>query len=71
MAHKKVGRAWRRHNDARMKAKALRVYPHDPMAKAADHLAVCSCMMCGNPRRRWGSVTMQEMRAGDMTEDDR
>lgn len=57
------GRARRRTDAARMKAKARRIYPHDKQGTAADHLAVCSCRMCGNPRRWWGDVTMQERRA--------
>ena len=29
--------------------------------KNADHLKVCSCSMCCNPRRQWkGDVTRQE-----------
>lgn len=28
-----------------------------------DNLAVCSCYMCGNPRRFFGDATMQENRA--------
>ncbi|MBK1666538.1 hypothetical protein CKO28_00590 [Rhodovibrio sodomensis] len=31
--------------------------------RTADHLAVCSCTMCGNPRRHFGSRTLQEQRA--------
>jgi len=57
-----MGLARRRSDLARMKAKARRVYPHDPKAKAANHLKVCSCPGCGNYRRHWG-VTMQERRA--------
>ena len=45
-----------------MKAKARRVYPHDPSARSANHMATCSCAMCGNPRRYTGEVTMQERR---------
>jgi len=47
-----------------MKAKARRLYPHDGKAKAADYLAVCSCWMCGNPRRRGKTerFTLQERR---------
>lgn len=44
-------RALRRAHHQRMKAKARRFYPHDPKARSANHLAVCSCWMCGNPRR--------------------
>ena len=48
---------------ARGKAKARRVYPHDREAKSADHLAVCSYWMCGNPRKWYGEPTMQERKA--------
>jgi hypothetical protein len=27
-----------------------------------DHLKRCSCWMCGNPRRYWHEVTIQERR---------
>ena len=56
-------RALRRHQKARVKAKARRIYPHDSEAKSADHLAVCSCWMCGNPRKWYGEPTIQERKA--------
>lgn len=51
----------------RMKAKAARIYPHDPKRRHADNLAVCSCHMCCNPRRndflgRRDKLTIQEQR---------
>ncbi len=60
---KNMKRARRRHDRARMIAKAARVYPWTRFPqKAADNLAVCSCWMCGNPRR-WGQcLLMQERR---------
>lgn len=48
---------------ARMKAKARRIYPHDGKARSANHLATCSCRMCGNSRRHFSEKTMQERRA--------
>lgn len=55
-------RARRRRDLIRMKAKAIRVYPGIPQApKWADHLAVCSCWMCGH-RRDQSGPTMQERR---------
>ena len=30
---------------------------------SADNLAVCSCHMCGNPRRHWRELTIQELQA--------
>ena len=47
----------------RMKARAAKMYPHDPKRRAADNLAVCSCWMCGNPRRYFGHRTRQEIMA--------
>lgn len=47
-------RAERRRALARMKAKARRVYhwvSPEQAIKLANHLAQCSCAMCGNPRR--------------------
>ena len=44
----------RRRDLARMKAKALRVLDFkgaERAIKQAEHLAACSCWMCGNPRR--------------------
>lgn len=57
-------RARRRRDLARMKAKARRIRPDQPRAAwRADYLAVCSCWMCGNPRRWWRELTMQERRS--------
>lgn len=59
----------RRRRDAlRMKARSLRVRPWDAQARAADYLKVCSCWMCGNPRRTEkpnGALTLQERRRAD------
>ncbi len=55
-------RAERRHHAARMKRKAKRLLPHRDARKIADHMADCSCHMCGNPRRHWNEVTLQEKR---------
>ena len=72
MTGKNMGLARRRADAQRMKAKARRIYPDDYKARYADHLAACSCFMCGNPRRFFGGterLTMQERRA--MAEDSR
>jgi len=29
----------------------------------ADHMALCSCHMCGNPRKHFNEKTMQEKKA--------
>ena len=52
----------RRADMARMKVRARRIYKQDRAVKWANHLALCSCFMCGNPRRQ-GEVTMQERKA--------
>lgn len=47
-------RARRRRDLLRMKAKARRIYKDAVKAPYwANHLAVCSCALCGNPRRVW------------------
>jgi len=46
----------------RMKAKCAKLYPRDPKRRDADNLAVCSCWMCGNPRKFFAEETMQERR---------
>jgi len=61
-----MSRSQRRSDKRRMKAKARRIYPHDKNAKLADHLAVCSCMGCGNPRKHYGELSMYERRALDV-----
>lgn len=63
-------RGRRREHKARMKRHARRIYPDWPGAvENADNLKVCSCWMCGNPRR-WlkGSdrLTLQERVAGSV-----
>lgn len=74
-------RAFRRHHRARMVARAREIqlrwclHPdpideqelHVAASKVADNLALCSCWMCGNPRRYYTFVeealTVQERRA--------
>lgn len=46
----------------RMKAKCAKLYPRDTKRRDADNLAVCSCWMCGNPRKFFAEETMQERR---------
>lgn len=73
-------RALRRHHKERMKRKAYRIYTEIWSAgsystcsinwinkfvnKSADNMAMCSCDMCGNPRRHPNStkerLTFQE-----------
>lgn len=57
-------RAYRRTRRAAMKAKARKLYPDSgEPGRYADHLAKCSCWMCGNPRRYKMGVTLAEHRA--------
>lgn len=63
-----MGRAQRRHHDQRMKRRfhrRERLHPYwggsDKSAgRYANHGCDCSCTMCGNPRRHFGHVTLQE-----------
>ncbi len=52
-----MGLARRRQDLQRMKAKARKLYPHVAHARFANHLTVCSCWMCGNPRKYNGGET--------------
>jgi hypothetical protein len=54
----------RRRDLLRMRAKARRVYPNDAQGRMAEHLAACSCWMCGNPRRfaKGERLTVRERR---------
>jgi hypothetical protein len=47
-----------------MKMRATKIYPKmkNP-ERLANHLASCSCHMCGNPRRHFAELTMQERKA--------
>ncbi|WP_152389715.1 hypothetical protein [Azotobacter salinestris] len=66
-----MDRSERRHHEQRIKARFYRKqhgYERWPTDKRhaglfAHHGKVCSCWMCGNPRRYWGELTMQERRA--------
>jgi len=63
------GRAYRRHQRHRALARAARalrrlglpVEPCRAYAFAVDRKP-CSCWMCGNPRRYFGEITVQERR---------
>lgn len=65
-----MSRAQRRHDTRRIKARFyLKQRAHDSWVTNernaglfADHGKVCSCWMCGNPRR-FGELTLQEERA--------
>lgn len=63
-----MNRAKRRHHRFRIRNKAKRVlkwlmgdlYDDIDTAKRADHMAGCSCSMCGNPRKYFNERTRQE-----------
>lgn len=62
------GRAWRRHQRARLKAARKHYWNgwrSDPSASSrlVKTPTPCSCAMCGNPRKYFGEPTLQEQRA--------
>jgi hypothetical protein len=74
------GRAYRRHQWWRAKARAARfvrwLFAGDREWVSAKRIAryavdrtPCSCPMCGNPRKWVGEVTRQEMLASDSRND--
>lgn len=52
-------RAYRRFHKFRMRRKAKKLYPYSD-CHYEDNLTVCSCYMCGNPRKYWKEETLQE-----------
>ena len=64
-------RSLRRHHEQRVKRRVAAYYGgyarRDPrhIGKIAHARQLCSCWMCGNPRRRLGEPTLQELRAAD------
>lgn len=62
-------RGIRRHHEQRIKSRVRSYYgglaANDPrhIGKIAHARRLCSCQLCGNPRRHWGQATIQEMRA--------
>ena len=54
-------KAIRRQHKERMKKKARWLYPDYPNAEHfADYLCCCSKPCCGNPRRHFNQLTLQE-----------
>lgn len=69
-------RDWRRAHKFRMRARAERIliiwgtpnhpYPAKKLArKMADNMQMCSRCCCGNPRRHFGKLTVQERKQKD------
>jgi hypothetical protein len=67
-------RGIRRHHEKRIKSRVRSYYgglaAGDPrhIGKIAHARRICSCQMCGNPRRHWGVATIQELRASQTFE---
>ena len=62
-------RAWRRNHESRIKQRVRQYYggyakdkPRD-LGRIAHARQLCSCWMCGNPRRYLGERSLQERRA--------
>ena len=71
---KSMKRALRRHHRQRMIQHALRSYViggRDEEVRLAlarrwhNHLKMCSCYMCGNPRKYEGGIPRPEQRVGE------
>lgn len=79
--NRRTGRAWRRHDRARVSRQRKRRQPYyfdgrtgDDYARvlgiATNTAVLCSCWMCGNPRRhRPSEITLAERRAADSCAD--
>lgn len=61
----------RRRDFLRMKERARRIQKRwwqvniteESCSKLANNIKICSCYMCGNPRKWWDEITIQEKRA--------
>ncbi|GAK58658.1 hypothetical protein U27_05632 [Candidatus Vecturithrix granuli] len=62
----KFKRAIRRHHRERLKKKRRwhfgRILTEDEQGKVVDTPTPCSCSLCGNPRRHFHELTVQERR---------
>jgi hypothetical protein len=65
-------RGIRRHHEERVKARVRSYYGGyavgDPrsVGRIAHTRRLCSCWMCGNPRRYWKQATFQELRVREV-----
>jgi hypothetical protein len=62
-------RGWRRHHEVRMKRRVQDYYggyargkPRS-IGRLAHSPQICSCRACGNPRRQFKALTLQELKA--------
>ena len=67
--------AWRRQQEEKKKRKVVKYYDkwwwdESPrmVGKKAHTPAMCSCYMCGNPRKYWKEKTIQEKRKEEHNE---
>lgn len=62
-------RSVRRHHLQRMKARAAKIGKRQGWIRSkilcAEHMASCSCWMCGNPRKYFGEPTIQEIKSDE------
>lgn len=79
--HKRVGKAWRRHDIERLKKTRSKYW--DIQYKLSDENGLtkeqkikcigkyfnnpkpCSCIICGNPRHRWKVLTRAEQKSNE------
>ena len=58
--------AWRRHHLQKKKRRARAIYKNcSNPEKYANNMKSCSCFLCGNPRKHFGEMTVQEKRVID------
>ena len=69
MLSKDQSRAERRHHIVRLKKSRVRYWANQPgtwearrLGAVVQHPCICSCWMCGNPRKWAGERTVQERR---------
>ena len=68
--------AWRRHQEEKKKRKVVKDYDKWWWQDASPRMigikahtpALCSCWMCGNPRKYWKEKTIQEKRKEEHNE---
>lgn len=69
-------RSIRRHHENRIKRRVKKYYRgvHQYNLRRSGAIAqtraLCSCWMCGNPRKYFGDITLQERRLQDEAQDE-
>lgn len=63
----KISRAVRRHHMVRLKRKRKSYYmakgSRNQVGKVFHSPAICSCTMCGNPRKHFNRITLSELKS--------